>query len=254
MDIEVKLIADQLGKSLENLGSTLERELQQFVGQYADAAYSAMAARIQSSSLSDSTKKSYLDGLKFKKIGQASWIIYLEGQRANEIEDGVAPHDMRTTLLRSSAVVESGPRAGQPWVRTSKKGHKYAAVPFEAKMKQTGLTGSLKDDIKNTMVTNAQGQLQSMAKVFKDFNGNPIQGKVVEIHQFKDNPNMRGMMKYQNINAKGKVSSYYVHFATISEAVSGGWMHPGTNGIHIFEDTERQLRIEIENLINRLVK
>lgn len=72
-----------------------------------------------------STQADYLKGLQLprvERVGEHRWraVIELKGALANQLEQGVGPYDMRTTLLRE----------GTHKLRYSKDGHRYRFVPF----------------------------------------------------------------------------------------------------------------------------
>lgn len=249
-DFSLKIKAQQLGKSLENISKTIETELSTAVGNLAQAAYSSMISQMQKMSANPKNRAEYLSGLKFQYLGADSYIIYLEGDWANKLESGFPGYDMRQTLLKSTKTVSTGSRTGKPWVQTGAQGQKYAHVPFEHKpnSKQSGDMGA---DIRKIMVQNAQGLEQKITNVFKDIDGNPIIGKVAQVKEHA-NPNLVGLTKYQ-IPKKDGVSSVYMTFRTISE-LGKGFNHPGFSGYQLFQQAEKMVEAELENIIKTIIK
>ena len=185
-------------------------------------------------------------------LGDNNYMIYLDGDWANQLEDGFGSYNMRDTLLNSNATVSTGSRKGMPWVQKGKKG-KYAHVPFEHKPMQAQ-SGDLASEIKKMTATNRQGVQQEIMKVFKDDFGKPLVGKVATLAKgAAPHPNLEGLTKYQKIDAAGRVRSFYMTFRTISEATSGGWRHPGYSGKHFFDEAERDIELELENIIKTLL-
>lgn len=247
-DINVKIKAEELGLEIDNLAPWIEAELQDAVKNLAHAAHTSMISEIQSRRMSPGNRQDYLKGLKFVDIGDDSYLIYLEGDWANKLEEGFEPYDMKDTLLKSTKITTSG----EPWVKTNKKGKKYASVPFSFKphSKDVG-SGDLASDIKSLVAKNSKGKMQAITKTFKDIDGNAIQGRVASIKN-AENENLSGLTKYQHVSDSGKVSSMYMTFRVISED-SKGWQHPGFAGHKIFEDVEKYVDQEMENILTNLL-
>ena len=252
-DIEISLIADELGKSLKNLAPQLEAELQSAVQNLAQAAYSAMVSKIQGMSMDPKNRQAYLKSLKFQDLGDATWLIYLDGDWPQKLEEGYGSYSIKDVLLKSSKNVEVGPRAGQPWVRRNKKGGKFAAVPFEHKpfSGEKG-AGNLADEIKRIRVMNRQGKAQSIAKIFKDLEGKPIAGKVATAGTHPTNPNLSNLTKYQHVSDSGRVSSIYMTYRMVSED-STGFVHPGHRGYQLFKEAQEYVENELKNILNNIL-
>lgn len=252
-DISFKIRAEQLGKTLENLAPQVEDEINQAVKNLAHAAYTAIAAKVQNSSMSDSSRADYLNGLKFSDLGEDAYLIHLDGEWANKLENGFGSYSIRDVLLKSKKTVGVGPRAGEPWVRTAKDGHKWAIVPFEHKP-HANPSGDLGKDIKNLMAKGVNGQVQNIDKIFKNADGNAIHGKVASVNASDTtNPNLAGLTKFQHVHKSGKVSSIYMTFRGISET-GKDWVHPGSPGRQYFEEARRFIEKEMDNIINTLIK
>lgn len=253
MDIEINLIAEELGKSLKQLAPQVQAELEQAVGNLANAAYAAIVAKIQGMSTDPKNRQAYLKALNFQDLGNATWLIYLDGEWPNKLEQGYGPYSIKEQLLKSQKTVEVGSRAGQPWVRKNKTGGKYAAVPFDHKpFSGEKMAGSLAEDIHKIVVKNRQGQEQSITKTFFDLEGKPIQGKVATAGKHPTNPNLSGLTKYQTISDSGKVSSIYMTYRMVSED-SPGWTHPGHKGYQLFKEAESYVQAELKNILNTLL-
>lgn len=253
-DISFKLRADQLGKSMENLAPQVEEEINAAVKNLAHAAYVGMTAKIQSMSISDSSRKNYLKSLKFKDLGDDSYLIYLDGEWANKLEQGYGAYSIRELMLKSKKIVGVGSRAGQPWVRTAKDGHKYAAVPFEHKP-YSDPSGDLAKDIKSMLAKGRNGVTQPISKTFNNAFGKPMQGKVaVALPDTTGNKNLEGMVKYQHVHKKsGRVQSVYMTFRMVSEK-GKDWVHPGSRGYHLFKEAQEFVEKEMDNIISTLLK
>lgn len=251
-DISLFMKAKELGKSLEKLAPQVEGELQAAVQNLAFATHASMVAKIQSMRMNPKNRQDYLRGLHFKDLGNDNYLIYLDGEWANKLEDGFGPFNMKDTLLNSQKTVEVGSRAGQPWVQQNAQGKKYAAVPFEHKPYSGDAgSGDLGADIKKMTALNSAGKSQKLTKTFKDIDGNPIAGKVATVTE-TDNPNLKGLTKYQHVHASGRVSSVYMTFRYISEN-SDGWQHPGHSGYQIFKEAEEYVDAEMGNILKTIL-
>lgn len=251
-DIELKVLADELGKDLEKIAPQVEFELQRAVENVAHAAYAAMIAKVQSMTLDPKNRQDYLRALKFENLGDGSYLIFLDGERAQTLEDGQGAWSIKDALLKSQKVVEIGSRAGQPWVRTSKDNKKYAAVPFEHHPFSGHKSGNLGEDIKKLLVKNRAGVDQPITKIFNDLGGKPIHGKVATVGEVPGQPNLSGLTKYQQVSDSGKVSSIYMTYRMVSED-SPGWMHPGTDGYQLFKEAEQYVEQELKNILKSLL-
>lgn len=252
-NLSLEFKAEELGKSLENLGPVLEMELRDAVANLANAAYTAMVAQVQQMSMDPKNRQDYLRGLNLEPIGNDSFLLSLDGEWANKLEQGFPAYDMKPGLLGSNKKVSVGSRAGQDWVRKSAKGTKYAAVPFEHKpfSAQNFSSGDLAKDIKKLQAANQSGKMQKLTKVFKDPSGNPLSGKVASVGA-TSNPNLAGITKYQFVHESGRVSSVYLTYRMVSSN-SAGWQHPGFAGYGLFKKVEEYVDSELENIVNTLL-
>jgi hypothetical protein len=201
-----------------------------------------------------STKMKYLNALSFDEEDGRIYTITLDGS-AGHLEGGYPSFDMKAGLLASQAIVKTGKRAGQPWVRVSKEGKKYAAVPFN-QTESLAKGGDLAMDLK------ALKQAFNVPKQIVGPSGQPIQGAVARMTKSKDgpqwtfrdvlgnhmtksveaNPMLSGLTKiqYQTPKRGGGVvdKNAYMTWRMVSEK-SQGWIHPGFAGAHVFPDLER---------------
>lgn len=232
---------------LDNFSKDLQSALTDSVSLVAEATYNELANRVKSANISNSLKDVYLNSLNVHKVEKNSYIIEIQGNEAERVEAGSPAYNMRDVLLNSKKLVSSGSRAGRPWVRTSKKGNKYAAVPFAHKISAKGVT-DLASAIKKLEATSRQGIKQRISKIYRDVNsGEPLQGKVASVTN-TNIQNLMGLTKYQYKVGK-QIKSFYFTFRTISDGVSSGWMHRGTGGVHAFRDIESFIESQFEEII-----
>jgi hypothetical protein len=232
------------------LAPQVEEEINMAVKNLADAAYAAMVSQVQNMNLDPKNRKEYLSSLKFHKLGNDAYVIVLDSDFANKLEDGFGAYSIRDALLKSTKMVGVGSRAGQPWVRRAKDGHKYAAVPMQKRPTGGGKAGDLAEEIKKLYAKNMKGESQKLTKIFKDIDGNPIRGKAAVAN---GEGNLAGLTKFQSVSAAGKVSSLYMTFRMISET-GKDWMSPGKKGYHLFKKAEEFVEKEMDNIISTLLK
>jgi hypothetical protein len=256
-DINVKFRAAELGKSLENLAYEVQQELDQAIKDTANGAYASIVAKAQAEL--NSTRADYIKGLQFEELGNNTYLITLEGDWANALEDGFSGFDIREWMLSSEKVVQVGTRTGQKWVQTGKNGKKFAHVPFEHRPHSKAPQASdLGQAIKKLQAFNRSGRSQKFTSIFKDASGNPMEGRVASVKKVEGFPQLDGITKYQKIyknesTGKQSVQSVYMTFRTVSEN-SDSWRHPGFQGLGAFAEAERWVEEQIDNIINTLIK
>lgn len=241
----------KLGKSLEDIAPAVEEEINGAIADIAFATHAFIISKAQAEL--NSTRQDYLKGIEFIELGDNSYLIGLNGSWANQLEDGYGPYNMQERLLASKKIVDVGTRAGQPWVQIGKEGQKYAHVPFEKKpFSKAGGASELAQSIQQMTATNMKGRKQKITSIFKDLEGNPLQGKVATARS--GNPMLDQLVKYQKStkNAEtGKVStsSVYMNYRTISE-LGETWMHPGWSGLHALDEAEKYAEEQIDKIVN----
>ena len=247
---------ERLNKTLEGIAPAVEVGINDAIRGVAEAAYASIVAKAQSQL--QSTRQDYLSGLRFENLDDNSYMISLEGEWANKLEEGFGAYDLRTVLLKSTKTVEVGSRSGQPWVQTGKKGQKYAHVPFEHQpFAKAGRAGDMAEAVQSLTGINVKGNLQALTKVFRDMDGKPLEGRVAVAHlgSVKD-PRLENLTKYQSVvtdkNGKQRVQSTYLTYRTISE-LGKPWIHPGYDGVQAFQDAEREIQAQIDKIINTML-
>ncbi len=198
-EINIRLKAEKLGKSLENLAYEVEAELKQAIDDTANAAYAMITAMAQEDL--HSTRPDYLKGLDMQKIGESSYLITLEGDWANSLEKGYSGFDVREWMLKSEKIVGVGPRSGKKWVQTGTEGQKFAHVPFEKKpFSKAAASGDLNQAIRKLQAFNKQGQSQKFTSIFKDEFGKPMEGKVASVRKVEGFPQLDGITKITRVS------------------------------------------------------
>lgn len=258
----VDIDAEALKRGIRAVAQSKVEEIEQAVSNVAHATYAAIVAKAQKKLTS--TRSAYVGGMKFETISPNNYVIYLDGNWANAIEDGWSPYDMKETLLKSKKTVSEGSRAGLPWVQKGKKGQRYAKVPFEHSPRVTGATGAsdLAGVLKNLSVMNLKtNKMQKLTSTFKDDLGKPLQGKVATYRSSPEDvkrgltiPNLEGLTKYQKVyttfSGKQRVKSAYLTFRTISDlSPASKWQNKGYSGLRAFPEAEAAVRDEIQNIL-----
>lgn len=235
-----KNLQNEIEKALKNKTLAVKSAVENAFADLAYAAYVEITRKAQEKL--HRTRQDYLKGLSFEQTDRNSFLISLEGDWPNAIEDGFPGYDLTSKMLASSAMVNVGSRAGQPWVQKAKDGHKFAHVPLQ--QRSTG-TSDMAGLIQNLQSPDINGKLQKLTKTFKDSSGNPLEGKVASITS-KDK-RISGLTKYQKIHPNS-VQSIYMLYRTVSEN-GKPWIHPGYSGLHAFEDGERIILEQINKII-----
>ena len=256
-DFSIRIKAEQLGKSLENLAYEVEEELGSAIDNMANMAFASIQANAQTEL--NSTRQDYLKGLDMQKIGDHSYLIVLDGDWPNAIERGFSGFDMREWMLKSEKIVGIGVRSGQKWVQEGAEGQKFAHVPFQKQpFSKAAASADMNQAIRKLTATNAQGVSQKFTSMFRDASGAPIEGRVASVRKVEGFPNLGGITKYQRKykdekTGKETMQSHYLVFRTISEN-GEGFQHPGYGGAHFFDDAEKWIDAEIENILNAIIK
>lgn len=265
-NLSISVTAESLGKSLDNLGEALEAQMREAVGQLALQTQEHIIESLYSMTNADrGHQKEYQEAVKFTQLGEASWLISLDGEWPNQLELGFQPAG-RDKLLASKKIVSAGSRSGLPWVqhtkeRVNKSGevtkpsHKFAYVPFEhhpySGEKKFG-GGDLAKDLANIFVLNpVTGIEQSFMKNFYDASGNALTGKVAVAKGPSLSKNAQGMTKYQ-YQYPQKVESVYMTFRTVSE-LSTGWNPKRFGGYQLFDKAEKWAEAELEKIIRSML-
>ncbi len=260
-EFSIQLKAEALGLDLEDIADNLIGEFNNNIRDLAHGTYAMIVSQAQEKA--GRRNLDYLKGLSFDVIGENEYLISLEGEYPNKIEDGIPSMDMREYMLKSDKTVSVGSRAGEPWVQLSKKGHKYAHVPMEKRpnAKNPGAS-DMAGLIQKMKAVNQSGKLQKITQIFKDKSGNPLSGKVAVMNNFKgldsNSKNLEGLVKYQQIlkgkDGKDRVASTYMVYRTISEN-GKAWMAPAFEGVKAFAAAEvwldEQLALILENFLGK---
>ena len=250
-DFSLKITAASLGKTLAGISEQLEDELEGAVEDLAYGAYAKIAADAQAKIGNPESRQEYLKGLEIVNLGSGSFLVTLNTEGANKLEDGYDSYSLKDTLLSSNKVVQVGPRAGQPWVQKNQEnGQKFAHVPMQMRPASKEAGNDLGKEIQSIMGKSNEGRQQRITKIFRDNTGKPLQGRVAT--GISDNPLINKVTKYQKVGKSGSVSSTYINYRTIAES-SSGWQHPGHDGYGFFQEAEDWVAAELENIIGTLL-
>lgn len=242
LKISSKEAQKKIEEALKDKSAKVEAVLDQAIKDLAHSAYATIQAKAQKEL--SSTRQDYLKGLSFEKLGDNSYMISLEGDWAAALEDGFASFDITEKMLASSKKVGVGARSGEPWVQTNKQGKKFAHVPLSPERPKGS---SLSESLKGVTAMNYRGIQQEITRIFKDDKGNVLQGKVA----YADEEGITKYQKsYQDKKGKMRTQSVYIAYRTVSEN-GKRWMHPGYKGLKAFEDAERQLLKNLDQIIKQ---
>ena len=82
-DFSIKFKAEELGKTLDNIGEQLEQELQEAVSDLAYGAYAKIASDAQVQISSPDNRQEYLKSLEVVELGPGSYLVTLNGETAS---------------------------------------------------------------------------------------------------------------------------------------------------------------------------
>jgi hypothetical protein len=203
------------------------------------AVASAWKAEAQEAGLK-STLRHYKRGVVIREIGDSHVVVALEGELPNLLEHGIAPHDMRTYLLKTvrpgaSPIrkVKSGKRKGEP----------YRYIMFKRSMadiKKMG--GSVKGSRNLTpSLSSASGKLLYGSKM------NPGQSRhYVNLSGVRSvSDATAGMVKLVGTTtaegaSRGSNTTYAV-WRTVSTKRAEAWRHPGYKALHLAKKIEASI-------------
>lgn len=235
--INITLKAEELGKSLEGIEDSLRVELQDAIKSMSKMVYNEglnlAQQRLQT------TRQDYIRNFNYENLGNNMYIIYLNNE-VNYLEDGFSSFDMKPGFL-------NGPKA-----KVTPKGTRYNTIPFthhpysetELKPEQMQLRQNLRDVIKS----------HNLGRIIKDGAGKPLQGVVARLSGKDLAQNLQGLVKIQKTYEK-KTESYYMTFRRVSDNTDASkWIHPGYKGANIFPDLERWTDVQIERILNEILK
>lgn len=238
--------------SLSKMEEVLKSELDKIGMQVAQEAY-AHAIEEADKKL-HTTKDIFVENLSVGKEDDV-YVLVLDAS-AVWTDDGQEPHSMIDSLLNS------------PKAKMGKNG-KYLVVPFQAnKEGKTGAKANLIETIKSSMKdrnigfndieTNPDGSAKTGLLHKFDINENPLNAAPNKIRghggfgsplQGKDGiPFLHGVRVYQkkvkNQSGGESIKRFVGTFRTVSESQrnSTKWHHPGSEGGHIFEETEEYIK------------
>ena len=250
-DFSVKIKAEELGKVFEDIGEQLSLELESAVSDLAHGAYAKIAADAQAQISNPDARQQYLKGLDIVELGPGSFLVTLDTEESNKLENGYDGYSIKDNLLKSKKLVQLGPRAGQPWVQTNPEtGNKFAHVPIQVRPHSKEAGNDLGQEIQAMVGKARDNTRQRITKIFKDSHGKPLTGAVAT--GISDNPLINKVTKYQKVNKGGGVSSTYINYRTVSTN-SSGWKHPGHDGYGLFKEAEDWVAAELENIIGTLL-
>lgn len=233
--IDIEIRAAELKKSLDNISKRTEQALNDAIKNIAYLAYSE-AQRLAQEKLITS-RQDYLSGLKFEQLDDNVYLIWLEGDPANAIEEGWSSFDMKPGLL-------SGPNA-----KVTAKGTRFNTVPFQqrpfSKAKSSAGVRTMRDAV-NRLIKE-----QGFDKIIQE-KGRPKIGVAATIKNtgIRD---LEGLVKIQK-EYEGRVQSTYLTFRRVSDnSAPDKWIHPGYVGAKIFKDVEQYVDREVDRILKVLL-
>ena len=241
-DINIKTIAESLGKNLDIVSNQIKSQIRRAVKQLSLNTYNE-AQRIAMNKLK-SSREDYLNALKYEDLGDV-YIIYLDpkSERAIHLEKGWAAFDMKPGLL-------NGPNS-----KMGKNG-RYNTVPFRHKSSEQRIdsTGQkvLTDTAKMIQEINKQVKKGSLSVLEKN-----IEGGKIRTYQNIENPRLAGLTRisktYTNDRGKETTQHRYFTFRRVSEnSDENSWRHPGYRGVGVFPELENYVQENINRILQTI--
>jgi len=259
--ISIQAHLEELGKSIDQIGSDMERNLQMMVAGIASQTRGKIVR--EAGQKLQSTREDYIGGVQGPiQVGENVYVIMLEGEMANRVESGWGAFDMKPGLLNGSKS------------KSTKDGGRYVTVPFRhspsSKEPTSGkMLGVPKIRTKGGLIPNPnrisdtalKQHLQKIVKqyklnsIIKDASGNPMTGKVASIKGGNLHSYLQALTKYQALGASGKVShSIFMTFRRLSTKSAArnpeGWVNPGYKGVHLFQNAENFINDKVREWIS----
>ena len=264
MEISFKAKIGNLVKNLENVPKLVTEQIKMDIKNLAHQSLNRIITSSQKKL--NSTLKTYQSGLKIEENDQlGEYLIYLDGEMPNKLESGWGAFDQKEKMLRSTSTVTEGPRAGMPWVRVSKKGHRFARVPFNRSLSKHAKNADVAQAVQSMKAININNRMQKITNVFKDPEGLAYSGKVA-VAKVKSasiamsnvlKSRLENLTKYQYVNKKGQVErSIYRNYRTISAnpESKAKWRNPGFKGVGAFKEVYKWADRQMSNLAEKYKK
>lgn len=235
LEIDIKMIARELGKDLNTLGEKTVNNLKQAVKQLSQNVY-AEADRLAGNKLHSSAEM-YRSSLKYQSFSNDVYVVYLDPSTpAKYFEDGWSSFDMKAGLL-------NGPKA-----RLSPKGTKYNIVPLQQKPFSKTKSSSLVDT-RGAILKIIQDK--SIKKEIKEFDNGNVS---VTTYQGIENPMLKGLTKITKSYQNAKQSQYFIFRVVSSKSDPSSWIHPGFQpGAQIFKELEFYVVENIDRIVKSLI-
>ena len=239
MRVKMKVIAQELGKSLDVISERVKKQLQTAVKQLSLNTY-AEAQRLANQRL-DVARDNYLNSLKYQEVrGEDIYIIYLDPSGSGKYyEKGWESFDMKPGLL-------NGPHS-----KITAKGVRYNIVPFRKRATAPkGMTGPIVD---TAAAIKAITRDNSIKKIEKEIKG----GKITSYQGIQD-PMLKGLTRvtqiYKTRTGKERKYSQYFVFRMVSERTDPSkWIHPGFKGVKIFPDLKKYVEDNMRRILKELL-
>ena len=233
-EINIKLIAEQLGKDIENISEQTQKAIQTAIEQLSLNAYNE-AQRLAMQRL-NTTRENYLNSLKYEKLEDNLYVVYLDpnNAQANHTESGYSGFDLKPGLL-------NGPKS-----RKTKTGRMniipLASQPYSKQPTSRQIVTDIRSAIKKIEKD------KSISKITKDIN----QGKMTT-YKGKVPGIISGLTKITKQYKKTQQSTYLLFRAVSSNSDPSSWIHSGYSGCHVFRDVEKFVKENIDKIIKSIL-
>lgn len=242
MDINLKLKAS--GVDLMSIPEEVENQLKVAIRGIAMASYDFIMNEAQQKLIT--ARQDYIKSLTFDEFNDGGLFVITIEKPGEHFEEGWGTFDIKPGLLR-------GPNA-----KRTKSGILYNTVPFShhpsAKRVPTRLGPDYMSDLKK-----AVKEMVPLAtpKPIYDRSGKVVMGHLVA----KAGPNtikkdergyLQGMIKVQKQYKKTTQNTYTTFRRVTENTPPNRWIHPGYDGLHLFDAAEKYIDTQIDQIIKMI--
>jgi len=234
MDVKVKIDIEGMKKSLDDFSSSIVDTINESLDKLAEKMQREVGMAIFQKM--PNKADSFLKHLKKEKIGDNIWVIYIDSEEFEQMELGYPGFDMKPGFLNSPKAKQSKDNKSYMRVPLPQKPHSKSPASPKVRDMRSAVKSVIKDKTVKKVVEKFNSQSSGLSRY-----GNVTRYKGIEDSRVK------GLVAVQPPGGKKQ----HLLFRTVSESSSeGSWMHPGVQGINIFEE----INIKAEKELDKLMK
>lgn len=236
--IDIGTNIDEIGKSVDELSQQMVKDVQTAVGQLSRNVENE-AIRLAQERLF-STSNHYIQSIKREQVGDNVWVISIDDEFSEHLENGFNGFDMKPGFLKSDKA------------KKDKDGNSYLDVPIQqhpfSKQKSSTKVTDMRSAVESVLKDN------NVKKRVEEFDANSKglsrYGNVTRFSNIKDR-RVAGLVK---ITPPGSKSGQYLLFRRVSKnSPQDSWNHPGYQGANIFPDLEKYAKKQLDVILKNIL-